>query len=261
MNKIPCSVGILTFNSGKTLKRALESVKDFSEIIICDGGSTDDTLDIVREFGCKIIYQDEKYKNKDNSLKDYSGVRNQCLDASSYDWFFYIDSDEFATIELVNEIKEITLFTDIKYYVYNISPRLVLDEKLIKYSSNYPGWQKRFFNKKSGAKFIKPIHERIEYDKNIYEQGYLNGNWYYFVYSKDTPEKIKKYAQMDAKLLKTKLSFTLILKILITALKTVIKSSLIYLRYGFKDSLPISAEWSRVAYQLYIIYFLIFRRK
>ena len=39
--KINCSVGILTFNSEETLLKCLESVSDFSEIIICDGGNTD----------------------------------------------------------------------------------------------------------------------------------------------------------------------------------------------------------------------------
>ena len=48
--KLPCTVAILTFNSGKSLKRALESVKDFEDILICDGGSTDDTVEIARAF-------------------------------------------------------------------------------------------------------------------------------------------------------------------------------------------------------------------
>jgi glycosyltransferase involved in cell wall biosynthesis len=51
MEKIRCSVGILTYNSGKNLRRALESVKNFSNIIIADGGSTDDTLQIAAEYG------------------------------------------------------------------------------------------------------------------------------------------------------------------------------------------------------------------
>ena len=31
---VPCTVSVLTHNSGETLRRALESVKDFEEIII-----------------------------------------------------------------------------------------------------------------------------------------------------------------------------------------------------------------------------------
>ena len=55
--KIPCSVGILTLNSGQALRRCLDSLKDFAEIIICDGNSTDNTLEIAREYGAKIVKQ------------------------------------------------------------------------------------------------------------------------------------------------------------------------------------------------------------
>lgn len=261
MNKIPCSVGILTFNSEKILRRALESVSEFDEIIVCDGGSTDATLDIAREFNCKIIQQSAEYKNEDNTLKNYSGVRNQCLDVCSFNWFFYIDSDEVVTPELVSEIKEISYKRDIEYYVYNISPRIVLDGKLIKYSSNYPGWQKRFFNKQSGARFIKTVHERIDFDKKKYVEGYLKGNWHYFSTVENIFLRVKKYARIEAVLYKQNISTHFIFRKIETILKAIIKIIFIYLRHGFKDTLPIYVEWSRVMYQLYIIYFLIFNKK
>lgn len=49
------SVVINTYNASKYLERSLEAVKDFDEIVICDMESTDDTLDIARKYGCKIV--------------------------------------------------------------------------------------------------------------------------------------------------------------------------------------------------------------
>ena len=57
--KIPCTVGILTKNSGKTLKRALESVKDCAEIIISDGGSTDSTIIIAEKYADHIAKHED----------------------------------------------------------------------------------------------------------------------------------------------------------------------------------------------------------
>ena len=65
---IHATVGILTFNSAQTLERALESVKDLAEIIICDGGSTDATREIALKYGARIIDQDKKFKNPNGSL-------------------------------------------------------------------------------------------------------------------------------------------------------------------------------------------------
>ena len=43
MDRIPCTVGIITHNNEATIERALESVKEFAEIIVCDGASTEKT--------------------------------------------------------------------------------------------------------------------------------------------------------------------------------------------------------------------------
>jgi len=48
--KIKCSVGILTFNSGDNLEKCLKSLSDFDEIIVCDGGSADSTVEIAKKF-------------------------------------------------------------------------------------------------------------------------------------------------------------------------------------------------------------------
>ena len=54
--KIKCSVPLLTLNSEKTLARCFESVKDFEDILIVDGNSTDTTHDIAKKFGIPICY-------------------------------------------------------------------------------------------------------------------------------------------------------------------------------------------------------------
>lgn len=160
MNKIGCSVGILTFNSEKTLRKALESVKDLAEIIICDGGSTDKTTEIAKEFGCKIIFQDQKFKYENNWIKDFSGVRNQMLEASTCPWFFYVDSDESLTNEVVSEVKEI-IEKNTPPSLYWVPRKYVIEGKIIDCASTYPSKQMRFFHREAGDKFIKTIHERI----------------------------------------------------------------------------------------------------
>ena len=61
------SVTIVTYNSGRFIKRCLESVLDqnypFKEIIVVDNNSTDGTIDILEPFdgreGCRIVYNEE----------------------------------------------------------------------------------------------------------------------------------------------------------------------------------------------------------
>ncbi|KKR49050.1 MAG: Glycosyl transferase family 2 [Candidatus Magasanikbacteria bacterium GW2011_GWC2_40_17] len=258
--KIACSVGILTFNSERTIREALESVKNFKEIIICDGGSNDKTLEVAGEYNAKIIFQDPKYKNSNNTIKDFSGVRNQCLEVSTQDWFVYIDSDEAVSLELNEEIKKIIKNKKETFLVYRVPNKLVIDGVAIKYSSSYPGFQYRFFNKKSGARFVKSIHERIEFDKLKIKVGTLESPWLilwdkeevreYFEHRENSiqMEVLRNRNQNFFQFLYWSIGYNLI-----TAAKIFLKAFKNYLFYGFSTNMPIQIEKARVFYHFKLI--------
>lgn len=92
------SVIILTHNSEKTIKKALESVKNLtSELLIIDDISSDRTLNIVKKFKVKI------YKRQ--LLGDYSAQRNYAITKTKSEWILFLDSDEIVNKDLANEIK------------------------------------------------------------------------------------------------------------------------------------------------------------
>lgn len=157
---IPCTVGILTHNSDKTIIRALESVKDFAEIIVCDGSSTDDTLDIARAYHTKIITQDNVYLDSDGRLTDFAGVRNQCLDAATQEWFFFLDSDEWCGENLVMAIAD--KIKKNKLGAYFVNRLYVCGGVVIDCATTYPNRQMRFFARSTTERFIKKVHERIQ---------------------------------------------------------------------------------------------------
>ena len=259
MEKIRCTVGILTYNSGVTLRRALESGKDFSEIIVNDGGSTDDTLSIAEEYGARVIVQDGVCKNADGTLKDFSCAKNQLLRAARNDWFLVIDSDEAISEGLCGEIRQLVMSEDTAH-VYNVPIRIILDGKEIKYSSNYPGYQHRFFNKKSAAHFEKPVHEKVTYDTIRYTPRTLTHPWYVFTTRDEMTHYLrstKKYIDMEARKgvdqpFGEYLRFSVWGNILKSA-KIVVKALYIYLRHGGRDTLPVRAELGRALYPLVVL--------
>ena len=253
MKKIPCSVGILTFNSESTLRRALESVREFDDIIICDGGSTDRTLSIAREFGAHIIAQDPMYKKPDGSLSDYGGVRNQCLLAAKYDWFLYVDSDETISDGLREDIRRIVAEKD-GPLVYKVPIGIIMDGKYLKYSSNYPGYQYRFFNRCSGARFIKTVHERINFDTTKIRTGTLahpwfihttRGEWSHYLADNARYHEIEiAGACAEPFTLKGYFYYTLWWRFR-ASLVVIVKASRNYLLHGFRDAVPVRGELGR----------------
>lgn len=85
------SVTIVTYNSGRFIKRCLESVLDQQyepkEIIIVDNGSTDGTIDILEQFEdrCHIVY------NRDNI--GFAAAQNQAIRLSGGDWILTLNPD------------------------------------------------------------------------------------------------------------------------------------------------------------------------
>ncbi|MDY6863276.1 MAG: glycosyltransferase family 2 protein [Thermodesulfobacteriota bacterium] len=90
------SASIITFNEEKNLERCLLSIKDIChEIIIVDSLSSDSTLKIAREFGCKIFSQPFLGHIKQKQL---------ALEKCTGDWILCIDADEAVSEELKREI-------------------------------------------------------------------------------------------------------------------------------------------------------------
>lgn len=85
------SVTIVTYNSGRFIKRCLESVLaqryPFKEIIVIDNNSTDGTPDILEPFEerCRIVYNQENI--------GFAAAQNQAIGLSGGDWILTLNPD------------------------------------------------------------------------------------------------------------------------------------------------------------------------
>lgn len=159
-SKIPCSIEILTRNSASTLTYCLESVKDFAEIIILDGNSTDRTLEIASKYGCRI-YKQYETEEPEIRIKDYAEVRNKGLRLASFDWFLYIDSDEYLSKEAVEEIRSIIQNVKPAALIWWQPRKYIFQGKIIECATTYPNRQIRFFHKAAVKGFVRSVHERV----------------------------------------------------------------------------------------------------
>ena len=86
---IPCK------DERRNIRACIESVQAIAdEILIADSGSTDGTLDIVRDIGgCRII--EREYINSAN-------FKNWAIPQARHEWVLVVDADERVTPELAD---------------------------------------------------------------------------------------------------------------------------------------------------------------
>lgn len=130
------SVVITTFNSSHYLREVLSSVKEFDEVLVCDMHSTDNTLDIAREFGCNIVEYPEKRP------PFVEAARNFAIHSARSKWVLLLDDDELVPAPLADYLKKFSeeqgeftgLYIPRKKFLLNIWER-----------TSYPDYQLRFF--------------------------------------------------------------------------------------------------------------------
>lgn len=98
------SIIIASYNSSKTLARAVDSVlsQTYSnfEIIIVDDGSDDNTSDIVKQFGNKVRY----FYQKNSGV---SAARNAGASIAAGQWLSFLDADDWYYPERLEHFAQI----------------------------------------------------------------------------------------------------------------------------------------------------------
>jgi glycosyltransferase involved in cell wall biosynthesis len=159
------SVTILTKNSARTLKRTLDSLKDFAEVLVYDTGSTDATLDIAKIFKNVKVYH--------ANFEGFGPSHNKASSLANYDWILSIDSDEWLSEPLIQQIKDLNLDLE---SVYVVQRKNYFKKQWIWSCGWSPDWQKKLYNRKTTQFTPALVHETIDSQelKKIYLTSYLN---------------------------------------------------------------------------------------
>jgi len=89
-------ISMIVKNESECIEACLDSVKGADEIVICDTGSEDNTVELCKKYTDKV-YEDYQWSDH------FSDARNHALKKSTTDWILIIDADE----ELTDDISKI----------------------------------------------------------------------------------------------------------------------------------------------------------
>jgi len=154
--KVTLTAVIIALNEEKNIADCLTALKFADEIVVVDSGSIDRTAEIARALGARVFT-----RNFDN----FSSQKNYAVDQASGEWVLSVDADERVTPELAAEIRGVLSRPD-QADAYQISRRTNLFGREFRFSGLQKDAPVRLF-RKDRAKFVQPVHERVEVNGNV----------------------------------------------------------------------------------------------
>lgn len=223
MSKIPVSVAIVTKNEARNIKDALESVKDFDDIVVVDAFSSDNTTEICRE------YTERVYKHE---WQGYAGQKQIAIDYAKKDWVLILDADERVTPELRQEIMEKVKENSLSGFY--IPRQNFFLGKWIRHSGWWPDHTLRLFRKDVSRMEPRAVHEKVNVNGTV---GYIRAPFEHYTYRtiSEYIGKMDNYASLSAEELDNKGFISSFISMLFSPGVVFLKMYL--LRQGFRDGI------------------------
>ena len=95
-SRLPVSCLVLAQNCAGILPRCIQSLSFADDILVVDGGSIDDSVEIARQLGARVIV---------NPWPGFAEQRRFAIRHAKHEWAFFCDSDEEVSQELALGMK------------------------------------------------------------------------------------------------------------------------------------------------------------
>lgn len=150
-------MAIIALNAQERIAQCLDALSFADDIVVVDGGSTDDTVPIARTHGARVIV-----------APDWPGFglqKNRAVAALETDWILSIDTDEVVSQELAASIR--ASIEAPRADVYALDRVSSFCGRWVRHSGWYPDWIPRLF-KRGAARFSDDlVHERLVFDARV----------------------------------------------------------------------------------------------
>lgn len=220
-SRIPVSVAVVTKNEARNIRRALESVRDFAEIVVIDSFSEDETVAICREY-TSHVYQQE--------WRGFARQKQDAIDRCTGEWVFLLDADECMTPELKTEIASCIVRSG--HAAWQVPRKNFFLGKWIRHSGWAPDYIVRLFRKDTGGIEPREVHEKIVVRGSVGTcSGYLEHYTYHTL--SDYVRKMELYSTLAAKEMVKTGKRTSFVSLVFSPLFVFIK--MLVLKQGFRD--------------------------
>jgi glycosyltransferase involved in cell wall biosynthesis len=154
---LPLSLCVITRDAAAQLADCLASVPFAGEIVIVDSGSRDDTVEIARRSGARVLARE---------WTGFGAQKNFAVGEAIHDWVLCLDADERLTPELAEAIRAALAPAAGRAapVAYAIARRNRFLGRWLAHGEGYPDWNVRLFDRRHARWTEDPVHENVVAD-------------------------------------------------------------------------------------------------
>ena len=144
------SLVVITRDAGAQLADCLASSAFAAETIVVDSGSRDDTVEIARRFGARVIVQ---------PWLGFGLQKNFAVAQAAHDWVLCLDADERVSLELARSIRDELAAPH--HSCYAMARRNRFLGRWLAHGEGYPDWNLRLFDRRHARWTEDDVHEHV----------------------------------------------------------------------------------------------------
>ena len=147
---LPLSLCVITRDAAAEIADCLASAPFAGEVVVVDSGSRDDTVEIARRRGARVI---------EREWPGFGAQKQFAVGAATHDWVLCLDADERVTPELARAIAR--EMEAPRAAAFALARRNRFLGRWLAHGEGYPDWNLRLFDRRRARWSEDPVHEHV----------------------------------------------------------------------------------------------------
>jgi glycosyltransferase involved in cell wall biosynthesis len=147
---LPLTLVVITRDAGLQLEECLASAAFAAETIVVDSGSRDDTVEIARRLGARVV---------SHEWLGFGPQKNFAVKQAAHDWVLCLDADERVSRELERSLRAAMI--EPRHSAYAMARRNRFLGRWLAHGEGYPDWSVRVFDRRRARWSEDAVHEHV----------------------------------------------------------------------------------------------------
>jgi glycosyltransferase involved in cell wall biosynthesis len=159
---LPLTLVVITRDAGAQLQDCLASAAFAAETIVVDSGSRDDTVEIARRMGARVVMHE---------WVGFGPQKNFAVAQAAHEWVLCLDADERVSSELGRSLR--AAMAAPRHVAFAMARRNRFLGRWLAHGEGYPDWSLRLFDRRHARWSDDAVHEHVVAEGSV---GRLEGD-------------------------------------------------------------------------------------